>query len=153
MDFRLLTYDFFADFSAEKFPEIENKKDRPYQISIAIIEASQNKFFAVPLRSNIKHKYGFFTNKEKTKGLDFSKMLILDKKYISLGTVAYINIDERNFIVSNKNIIEKKILSYIKTYVRSCENIEIGKGNLKEKLLCKFSTLQYFHEEIGLVIK
>ena len=49
-----LSNDFYLDHPYNLFPEIEQKKDRPYIVLLIKIE---NYNFALPLRTNIKHNY------------------------------------------------------------------------------------------------
>lgn len=59
MKFVLLSQAFYDKYSECR--EILKKKDRPYCVMILQIG---NNTMAIPLRSHIKHKYAFFTNKD-----------------------------------------------------------------------------------------
>ena len=59
MKYIFLTQQFYDDYS--HCTEIEKKKTRPYvQIYVQVNGID----FAVPLRSNITHKYAFWTDKK-----------------------------------------------------------------------------------------
>jgi len=70
MKYIFLTNDFYDDY--KNCPEIEQKLLRPYiQIQVLI----NNQYFAIPLRSNIKHPYVLWTNKQEKCGVDFQNPL------------------------------------------------------------------------------
>ena len=56
MQYIFLSQDFFNDYPLSKFPEIEEKSDRPYAL-IVIKIASHN--FAILLRTKVAHKWKF----------------------------------------------------------------------------------------------
>ena len=60
MKFIYLTKSFYNTYPKSSYPEIENKMERPYaQIVISI----NHQLWALPLRSNIKHKFVQWTDK------------------------------------------------------------------------------------------
>lgn len=144
MEFRFLTDKFFIDYS--HCIEMEKKKDRPYAC-MCIVEIG-NLYFAIPIRHHIKHKYAIFTDKNKTQGLDLSKaVIIIDReKYIEKTKTAYISREEFRFLSKRKYFIKSKMITYIKKYKKSYENIDIEKN----KTLCEMSCLQYFHKELNI---
>lgn len=83
-----LTEEFYNNYPRKFYPEIEHKPDRPY---ILIHIKIDNYDFALPLRSHIKHKFAFITDKENSCGIDFTKAVyIKDKKYIDNDRVPHI---------------------------------------------------------------
>ena len=78
MRYIFLTEQFYTDYA--HCTEIEQKQSRPYaQLLLEINKIT----FAVPLRSNIHHKYVLWSDKDNRCGLDFSKaVVIIDMKYI-----------------------------------------------------------------------
>ena len=72
MKFCFLTDNFFELY--KDCEEIEKKNNRPYA-TVCLLKY-KDLYFAIPIRHHIKHQYAIFTDKEKTKGLDLSKMLI-----------------------------------------------------------------------------
>ena len=79
MKFCFLTDNFFELY--KDCEEIEKKNNRPYA-TVCLLKY-KDLYFAIPIRHHIKHQYAIFTDKEKTKGLDLSKTLIIkDLKYI-----------------------------------------------------------------------
>lgn len=143
MKFRFLTDEFFKVYS--NCQEMERKNNRPYA-HLCIVEMDNLKF-AIPIRHHITHNYAIFTDKEKTKGLDLSKtVIIVDDKYIDYSKIAYISAEEYNLLVNKKYYIKEKLKSYIKTYKKALKHKDIPRN----KSLCEKSTLQYFHKELGI---
>ncbi len=144
MKIRFLTDEFYKDYA--NCPELEKKQTRPYA-QICLITYN-NLIFAIPIRSHIKHKYAFFTNKEKTKGLDFSKSIVINDldKYVNMNLIAFIDMDEFSILEQQENTIKTKLENYIKKYKKALKY----QNDNKNRLLCKMSTLQYFHKELGI---
>ena len=75
MKYIFLTEQFYNDYA--HCAEIEKKRERPYvQVYINLNGVD----FAVPMRSNITHKYVFWTDKANKCGLDFSKAVVITNK-------------------------------------------------------------------------
>ena len=142
MKFCFLTDDFFELYKDCK--EIEKKKNRPYA---AVCLLKYNTFyFAIPIRHNIKHQYAIFTDKEKSKGLDLSKTLIIkDLKFIVQNRTAFISPIEYTQLIQKEKFIISKLESYIKKYIKALQHQEIKKNFL----LCSMSCLKYFHNELN----
>ena len=88
------------------------------------------------IRHNINHKYSIKTFNNQ--GLDFTKaVIIIDKAFISEKNV-YIEQEEYEELSTKKSLI--------KTYKKAIKNPD----DLKNKILCEFSSLQYFHKELGI---
>lgn len=142
-----LSSDFFKDHNSIDFPEIENKQDRPYMVLVIKIE---NNTFALPLRTNIRHNYGYkFKNSnrdtESVSGIDYTKAVILnDQKYI--GEKAFINRSEYLEIDQYKNSIVSGFKRYLDGYIDFCKN----GGNYYSTKRYRYTTLRYFHAELGL---
>ena len=143
MKFCFLTDDFFELYKNCK--EIEKKNNRPYA-TVCLLRYN-NLYFAIPIRHNIKHQYAIFTDKEKTKGLDLSKTLIIkDLKYIIQNKTAFISQTEYSQLITKEAFILSKLNSYIKKYIKALEHQEIKKNYL----LCSMSCLKYFHNELNI---
>ena len=142
MKFRFLTDDFFEKYS--NCPKPERKNNRPYAHT-CIIEMHNQKF-AIPIRHHITHKYVIFTDKDTTKGLDLSKTVIVDDKYIDYSKIAYISSNEYNILINKKHYVKEKLRSYIKMYKKALKN----NNTPRNKYLCEKSTLQYSHKELGI---
>lgn len=142
-----LSQEFFKKYNPVDYPEIENKSNRPYMVLLVKIDSNT---FAIPFRTNVKHKscYKFKNTSRNTNsstGLDYSKAVIInDKKYF--GSPAFI--DNKEYIeLNNKyHFIIKQFTAYVNGYKKYLS----GQSNEFEARKYKFSTLQYFHDEMGL---
>ena len=146
-EIRQLSEVFYSEYDEEKYPEMERKKDRPY---IVILVKIGKNTFAIPFRTNMKHDacYKFKNSGRKTKnetGLDFSKAVVVnEKKYIGkkvlIDWMEFLEIEQRYFFIISK------FRRYISNYNRYLN------GELKERdaQKYKYTTLKYFHKELGI---
>ena len=126
--FFYLTHEFYNKYKNCK--EILYKPKRPY--AVHLIEYN-NLIFAIPIRSNITHEFSYKTIKEKnkSKGLDFTKTVIInDLKYLSKQPVR-INQEEYLKLDKNRHFIEKKMLSYLKIYKKALQKPNTNKNQKK----------------------
>lgn len=146
-----LSKQFYDDYPQNRFPEIEQKQDRPY--TILILKITDGIKIGVPFRSHIAHQnaYHFQTSKRSEisrSGLDFSKMIILDElKYIGETT----QIDRDEFTEYKKNVatIQQAATKYLIEYCNHHKGVKkLGKNKYKNAY--KYTTLQYFHRELGI---
>ena len=143
-----LSSKFFTDFPNTNYPELEFKKNRPYVILVCKINEIT---FGLPFRTNVKHSlcYKFkktTRNTNSSTGIDFTKAVVLNKsEYIGIATT----IDSKEYIELDKNIIYiiSKFTHYVNSYVLYKKGNAFDK-NIEHKY--KYSTLQYFHNELGL---
>lgn len=142
-----LSAEFYKDYASERYPEIENKQDRPYMVLVVKIEKN---IFALPLRTNIRHNYGykFKTSDRETAsstGIDYTKAVIINfQKYI--GESASINGKEYIEIDRNAHRIIAGFERYLNGYIRFQKN----GGTPYDQKRYRYSTLKYFHIELGL---
>lgn len=147
---RQLSKAFYQKYDRYTYPEIERKHDRPYMVMLIRIDGN---IFAIPFRTNIKHNacYRFRNSGRKTQnitGLDFSKAVIINNsKYIGnkefVDRKEFVDIKRRYFFIISKF---KKYLSNYYRYLNS----EL-KGRDAQKY--KYTTLKYFHKELGIDCK
>ncbi len=138
-----LTSAFYSDYPLTKYPQIEQKLNRPYaQVNVTI----RNLHFAIPLRSNITHPHAFWTDKRNRCGVDFSKaVVILDEtKYINTSTKVFLRPNEYDKLKGKEFRITQMMSDYIETY----KNARLNLDNEINQKICNFSTLQYFEEYI-----
>lgn len=143
-----LSSDFYQKYGTKQYPEIENKDSRPY---IVILVKIENNTFAIPFRTNVPHNncYKFRTSTRPTDsitGLDYSKAVIVnDEKYI--GAPARIN--DKEYIELNRNydFIIKQFRKFVEDYIRFAN----GNRSFYAEKKFKFTTLKYFHTELGIV--
>lgn len=141
MKFIFITNDFFLDH--EHLKEIEKKDTRPY----AMVKVQMNEIeFFLPLRSGITHKHLFQTDKDNKCGVDYSKAIIVnDPKYID-SKQPYIRPNEYRALLGKEYQLKVGMEKYIKDYKKA-----LRKQHIHEyKNLCKFSTLQNYHIELGI---
>lgn len=142
-----LTAEFYNQYNSAEYPEIENKSNRPYMVMLIQIE---NNTFAIPFRTNVKHNncYKFENSSRPTDsitGLDYSKAVIVNEsKYI--GAAARINDMEYTELDANYHIIMKQFASFVKNYIKFAN----GKLNEYQAKKYKYTTLKYFHKELGI---
>ena len=144
MKFNFLTKEFSDKY--KECLELEKKENRPYACTTLINCLGMT--FSVPFRSNIHPEYALFTNKEKTKGLDLSKAVVINdyEKFVDTVTKVYISDDEYKVLLGKENFLSKKLETYIKKYKKALKNPDIPKNSI----LLKYSTLQYFHKELNI---
>ena len=148
-EIRLLSDLFYEKYNNNDYPEMEEKISRPFLV--LLVEIDDNKF-AIPFRTNVRHKYCYkFANTnrltESSTALDFSKAVIVnDSKYIGVEA----RIDQKEFVeLSSKSIfIINKFKNFIEKYKKIMLNPQIN--YYEYDLLCKYSTLNYFHNELGI---
>ena len=144
-----LTEDFYNKYNSDSYPEIENKVNRPYIVMLIQIEGNT---FAIPFRTNIKHNncYKFENSSRPTEsvtGLDYSKAVVVnDKRYI--GVPARINDMEYTELDTNYHIIIKRFTTFVKGYIKYAN----GTLNEFQAKKYKYTTLKYFHNELGINI-
>lgn len=148
-NFYILTDRFYEEHKHLK--EIMIKKSCPYFMYTLIIDDVE---FAIPLRSHIEHENYFFTGNTPEGdicGIDYSKAVIITDKEIYLEkTKAKIRPQEYKMIVGKEHLIKKAFLKYVKKYKKAYKIVSQNKGSQTEKDLCKYSTLQNYHNELGL---
>ena len=135
-----------ADFPKEK---IMNLPENDYQIL-----GWRMLFICIPYRTEINHEYAFhFVNTARAKvhksGLDYSKIVIIEKTNYIDTAGAVIDKDEFNETMVNLERIKKEALAFVEDYV------ELVKGTrvLHTKQFYRryvFSPLKYFHKELGI---
>jgi len=140
MKFIFLTDQFYVDYA--HYTEIAQKSERPYvQLYVKVNDID----FAIPLRSNIKHNYVFWTNKADRRGVDFSKTIVIeDKKYIDTTLKPYIRPDEYKALIGKEYDVEQGLLNYIQQY----KEAKLNPNRNRNKKLLMFSTLQYYEKYI-----
>ena len=147
MEFHRLSAVFYTQYSHCK--EILTKEERPYYVLILELNGLT---FAIPLWSHITHPYCFIADviNGQNCGLDYSKaVLIIDStKYIDPAPVT-IRQHEYNVLKQKDFLIKKQFSSYLKSYKKEI-NRRKKNTQLPVSSLCRYSTLKYFHKELGL---
>lgn len=136
-----LSEQFYNDYSDLK--ETMKNPDRQY---LHMLTKYKGNTFVIPFRSEIKHKYCFKFKSSESKGLDFSKAVIInDLKYI---TKSKKNIPQYQHIIIQKKqeFIVRKFTKYVNDY---CDAI-LRKDKNAINRIGQYSTLQNFHKELNL---
>lgn len=138
MKYIFLTEQFYNDYV--HCTEIEQKQSRPYaQLLLEI----NNITFAVPLRSNIHHKYVLWSDKNNRCGLDFSKAVVItDMKYIDKTLIPHLRPNEYSALKNKDYFAKQKLQKYIHDYKRAQKYPDKDSN----KKILKYSALQYFEE-------
>lgn len=151
---RQLTKDFYEENDLIEMLDKNNDKGRGYGVLLVKIAGHR---FAIPLRSNmhIRHKDGYTTriyNKNGNKyrhGLDFSKAVIIKKQqYISSKPFILVNKSDFVKIRKSEYHIITSFEKYINRYTRA-----VKKNDMNMLKPYRFSTLQNYHKELGIIEK
>ncbi|RKI40983.1 hypothetical protein D7V86_10715 [bacterium D16-51] len=142
--FVFLSDEFYNVYSASNYPEIEQKRNRPYiQVYVEIDDVR----YAIPLRSDIHHPYVLWTDKANNCGVDFSKAVVISKEsYIDSSVEPHLRQKEFDALRGKDYRIKVKMEKYIEKYKNAKRNL----SNPMNQILVKYSTLQYFENEIGI---
>lgn len=153
-DYRILqlTQKFYADYPPEVYREILQKKKRAY--ACLLLKTKYDYYICLPYRTEIRHNQAYFFKDSKRSekhrsGLDYSKMLIVkNPKYLGAEDTI---IDQDEFKETRRNIhkIARQANAYLETYIKHRTKIALLAPKQYERQY-KFSTLKYFHQELGL---
>jgi len=146
MDIRPLKQDFYNQLIIGK-PQVLQKNRGYGVVSITINDL----IYAIPLRSNLNHTNGFKTISMEIEGqivwngLDYSKALIVESD--NIGTTSFNTKYQEEFdkIQENKDKIKSEFEIYVSNYIKCVE-----RGTSSTDRRFKFTTLQYFHSELGI---
>lgn len=148
-----LSNTFYVDYPSNKYKEILQKLDRPY--NCLLLETKFDYFICIPYRTEIHHRQAFKFKKSlrsirHDSGLDYSKMIIIkDPSYIDTATSAVVDQDEYKETVTSIEKISDDANSYLEDYI----NHQSGKKMMSEqefKRRYQYTTLKYFHNELGI---
>ncbi|MBE5946896.1 MAG: hypothetical protein E7259_08175 [Lachnospiraceae bacterium] len=147
-----LTDIFFLSYPNPPFTEILKKQKRAY--NCLLFQSHYDYFICVPYRSEINHNYAFmFKNSVRSQnhksGLDYTKIVIIkDKRYID-NKDAIIDKDEYMETVANIRKIKEGALQFVEDYIKHKKGY-LKLHDLEYKRRYKYSSLQYFHKELGI---
>ncbi len=142
-----LSAEFYNRYNNANYPEIENKNNRPYMVLLVKIDDNT---FAIPFRTNVPHNncYKFKNSTRPTStvtGLDYTKAVIVnDSKYI--GDAARINDSEYTELSDNRLFIIRQFRKFVANYIKYAT----GKNTYYATKKFMYSTLKYFHKELGI---
>ncbi|MBR3721359.1 MAG: hypothetical protein IKN12_01205 [Selenomonadaceae bacterium] len=143
--FAFLSLSFYADCAA-RMPCMLRKITRPYAI---IPSKNYNFTYAIPFHSNIYQTGIEFENPKKNSirpGLDFQKTLLVEQSdldiIINRGTISALTARIRSKLKIEENQIADVMDAEIERYKRCIKSGFVS--------IYAYSTLQYFHEKLGI---
>ena len=147
MEFHRLTSAFYAQFA--HCEEILTKDDRPYYVLVLEVDGLT---YAIPLRSHLTHPFCFAAGNSagQKSGLDYSKAVIVADKilYIDPAPVT-IRQHEFNALKQREFQIKQQFSSYVAAYRKEISR-RLQNPALPVSALCRYSSLKYFHKELGI---
>ena len=145
-----LSDEFFREYPKTLYKEILEKTGRSY--NCLLIQSHYDYFICVPYRTEISHKYAYRFKKSKRSlkhksGLDYSKIVIIEKLEYIHSEAALVDQDEYNETRKNMNRIKREAMEFVDDYVAHMNGEKLL--NVKEFIRrYKFSPLQYFHKQL-----
>ena len=121
--------------------EILKKQNRPYVIFVVNIN---NIDWAIPFRSNIRHKYAYMTDKINNNGIDFTKAVVIDINNDIDSQNVQIRQVEFNKIKGKEHVIKNDFENFLKRFEKAINKPEIS----EHRKILMFSSLNYFIEEV-----
>lgn len=147
-----LTDDFYNIYHNTQYIEILKKRERAY--NCILFQSHYGYFICIPYRTEISHKYAYhfkysLRSKMHKSGLDYTKIVIItDIRFIDTQD-ALIDKDEYNETMINLGKIKTEALAFVEEYVLHIKGEQLL--HPKEfKRRYSFSSLKYFHEEMGI---
>lgn len=131
--------------------EILKKETRPYKC--LLLETHYDYYICIPFRTNIGHNYCFLTrSSERTEegntGLDYTKMVVIQKSEFLDSETAVIGHDEYVKVIKNLDRIKRDSLQYLEQYCNHHRGISVLSSREYRKY--RYSPLKYFHKELGI---
>ncbi|MBQ8804000.1 MAG: hypothetical protein IJZ53_10220 [Tyzzerella sp.] len=143
---------FYQKYPNPPYREILKKQGRAY--NCLLFQTHYNYFICIPYRSEITHPFSYLFQKSKrsqkhSSGLDYTKILIVNKTEYLDNKNALIDKDEFIETIKNLEKIKQEALKYVEDYVSHINRSKLlHPAEFKRKYA--FSTLSYFHDELGL---
>ena len=149
-----LSSQFYQFYNEDTYPEILRKNKRAYSVVVCI--GNGDYYICAPFRSEIRHSQSFIFKKTlrsniHKSGIDYKKIVIIRKiEYINWKDIPIIDNEEYLIFLKYNEKIGKQMIQYVERYILHIKNTK--RINEKEfERLYRFSSLPYFHEELGLL--
>lgn len=115
-----VTSAFMNDYPEERYPELMHKLGRPY--SCLLVDTHCDYYICVPFRSHIHHKntflfHGTVRSLKSKSGLDYSKIILINKAEYLDDSNVIVDKDEYNEVQRNIDRIVKESVSYVEDYI------------------------------------
>lgn len=148
-----LSDDFYNDYPHNLYPELLEKKERPY--NCLLFPTRHDFYICIPYRSEMEHTNGYkFRNTQRSlehqSGLDYSKIVIVKNPIYIGNTDALVDDDEYTETMYNINTIKTDALNYVENYMKHITGQVVMHPRAFQRKY-RYTTLKYFHEELGLV--
>jgi len=152
-DFQILKLEdsFFEKYPDPPFKEILKKRKRAY--NCLLFQSHYDYFICIPFRTEISHPYAYHFKKSKRSlkhrsGLDYTKIIIVDKSEYIGSQDAIVDKDEYNETVVQMGKIQREALQYVEEYIAHIKGENLLHPMEFERKY-GYSTLRYFQKELG----
>mgnify|MGYP003302618752 CR=1 FL=1 len=125
----------------ETCDEILKKRSRPY---VCLLIKIDEVTFAIPFRHHIAHEHAFFTYDDC--GIDYTKAIVLSDPSFVSDSVPQIEQKEFNALKGKDHLIVNGMRKYLGLYKKAVQHSD----NPHYSKILRFSSLQYFHKELGI---
>lgn len=147
-----LTQQFYDRYPNPPYEEIESKEGRSYDC--LLIQSHYDYFICIPFRSRVNHKYAFhFKHSARSQkgrsALDYSKSVIVNNMDYIDSNPGIVDADEYSEMMRNMDRIVREVLAYVDDYVSYCNKSEKHISDEEFQRRYRYSSLQYFHEILG----
>jgi protein AbiQ len=106
-----------------------------------------NLTFAIPLRSNIRHKAAYITSSGTVKkGLDFSKAVLISKDSYVSNAPFKIPSEEHKKLLDKEHFVTHKFEKYVDHYIKAVKSSD---QNILRSEEYRYTTLQNYHLELA----
>ena len=147
-----LTDAFYDAYPNPPYREILKKRARAY--NCILFQTHYDYFICVPYRTEISHDYAYkFTSSMRSishnSGLDYTKIVIINKKEYIGDIDALIDQDEYVETMTNLRRIKREALRFVEDYVLHMKGLQpLSTQEFQRRY--RFSPLKYFHIELGI---
>ena len=147
-----LSEDFYNNYPVYRYRELLSKDKRSY--NCLLIQTKYDYYVCIPYRSEINHRNAYkFSGTTRTlnhnTGLDYSKIIIIKNGNYLSDDVALIDNDEYNETVINIDQIVDEANKYVDDYINHCNGVQrLHPREFARRY--RYSTLKYFHGELGI---
>ena len=138
-----LTKEFYEEYF--NCSEILKKEHRPCCVALFEVDGIT---FAIPFRTHINHNNCYIFKKStrsENSGLDFTKAVVI-KDDTFIGEETWIESSEYSEFINKQKVISNRFKKFIENYKKWVKD----PSYYRAERIIKFSSLQYFHEELGL---
>lgn len=151
-ELKILSNDFYVNYPSSRYKEILTKKERPY--TCLMFDVNEGHYVCIPYRTELSHKYSYrFRNSKRSvknkSGLDYTKMVIIEKESYFSSVSAVVDNDEYIETVQNIVRIKREVMKFLNDYIAYVTQ----KSSLSPQELTRryqFCALKYFHKELGI---